>query len=183
VRAEVVEDVALGRRVKEAGLRLVPVLATGSLEVRMYRGSAALRGGFGKNLYALLGRHPLSFLAALLVFWLAAIHPWSAVMLGRREALVPLLLLIALRATGVGFFRHGWGSLLLHPLGSVLTLLVAIESMLGHHRGRLRWKGRPLPAATAVPADGHGVGPTTPFHELARQRTTRSGRMEPNDAG
>jgi glycosyltransferase involved in cell wall biosynthesis len=183
VRAEVLEDVALGRRAKAAGLRLLPALATGSLEVRMYRGAAALRGGFGKNLYALLGRHPLSFLAGLLVFWLAAIHPWSALLLGRREALLPFLMLVALRTTGVVFFGHGWRSLLLHPFGAVLTLLVATESMLCHHHGRLRWKGRPLPAAPAVPADVHGGVTTTPFQEPARQRTTRSGRMEPNDAG
>jgi hypothetical protein len=142
VRDAVVEDVALGRRVKAAGLRLLPVLATGTLRVRMYRGTRALGEGFGKNLYPLMGARPLAFAGALGVFLLGAVYPWAAVLAGHAGAVLPLLLLLGVRAAGVALFRHGAGSLLLHPAGAVLTASLALWSAVGHHRGGLRWKDR-----------------------------------------
>jgi hypothetical protein len=130
-----------------------PGAATETLEVRMYRDARALREGFGKNVYALLGRRPLPFAAAMAVFLLYAVYPWAALAGGRAGALLPLLLLLALRASGVAFFRHGWRSVLLHPAGALLTVLVAAGSAVGHYRGTLRWKDRPLAgAAGATPA-------------------------------
>src|SRR5690606_7450502 len=75
VRREVVEDVALARRVKRAGHRLLVVVATRLLEARTYADASSLRDGFGKNLYALTGAHPAGFAAALALFATAAIYP------------------------------------------------------------------------------------------------------------
>jgi hypothetical protein len=49
VAAEVVEDLALGRAIKQAGLRLRYLLAIDSLTLRMYRDFAALWEGWTKN--------------------------------------------------------------------------------------------------------------------------------------
>jgi chlorobactene glucosyltransferase len=157
VRSEVVEDVALGRRAKVAGLRLLPVIANRTLEVRMYRGAAAVVEGFGKNLYALLGARPHTFGVGLVVFVLCAVYPWAAALLGKTGALLPLALLIALRALAVRLFRHGWSSVLLHPLGALLTLGIAARSALGACRGGVLWKHRrvtPLPAGSPPRAIG-----------------------------
>jgi len=147
VRVEVVEDVALGRRVKAAGHRLLPVVSTSLLEVRMYRDAAALREGFGKNLFALTGGRPAPFLAALLLFALVAVHPWAGVMLGAPGALLPLVLLAAVRTCGALLFRHGLRSVLLHPAGSLLLVGIALESFAGARRGALVWKGRRIALA------------------------------------
>jgi hypothetical protein len=143
VRGEVVEDVALARRVKAAGHRLLVVISTSLLEVRMYRGGADLRGGFVKNLYPLAGGRPGSFLLALAVFLLTAVFPWAATALGVRAALLPLALLAAVRVCGALLFRHGWASLLLHPAGSLAVAALALESCFRARRGSARWKGRP----------------------------------------
>jgi chlorobactene glucosyltransferase len=143
VRGEVVEDVALARNVKAAGHRLRVVLSTSLLGVRMYRGGAALRDGFGKNLYALAGGRPGSFLVALAVFLLTAVFPWAAAALGVRAALLPLALLAAVRVCGALLFRHGWASVLLHPAGSLAVAALALESCFRARRGSARWKGRP----------------------------------------
>lgn len=142
VRAEVVEDVALGRRIKAAGHRLLPVVATTLLQVRMYRNAAALREGFGKNLYPLAGGRLRTFLLALLVFLLTGVYPWAGAALGIPGATLSLSLLVAVRACGILLFRHGFGSLLLHPVGSLLLVCIAVGSYRESGRGVLRWKGR-----------------------------------------
>jgi glycosyltransferase involved in cell wall biosynthesis len=179
VRGEVIEDVAIGRRVKAAGLRLLPVLATDTLEVRMYRDARALRQGFGKNVYALLGSRPLPFAGAMAAFLLYAVYPWAALAGGRAGALLPLLLLLALRASGVAFFRHGWRSVLLHPAGALLTVLVAAGSAVGHYRGTLRWKDRPLAGAAGPAPAASPVAPLGP----ERARPGAAGAFDAHRSG
>jgi chlorobactene glucosyltransferase len=145
----VLEDVALGRRVKAAGHRLLPLVSHSLVGVRMYRDSAALFDGFGKNVYALAGGRPATFVAALAVFSLAAIYPWLGAVLGVRGALVPLALLAAVRACGALLFRHGIRSALLHPAGSILLTAIALKSYVGTRRGTMEWKGRQIGEAGA----------------------------------
>jgi hypothetical protein len=149
VRGTVLEDVALGRRVKEAGHRLLPLVSHSLVSVRMYRDSAALFQGFGKNVYALAGGRPATFAAALAVFALVAVYPWLGAVLGVRGALVPLALLVAVRGCGALLFRHGVRSALLHPAGSVLLMGIALASYVGTRRGTMEWKGRRIGASDA----------------------------------
>lgn len=144
VRGDVVEDVALGRRVKASGERLLAVVSVSALEVRMYRGPGALREGFAKNLYALAGGRPGTFLAALAVFLLAAVYPWAGALLGDPRALPPLALLVAVRGCAALLFRHGWTAVMLHPVGSVAVAALAAESFVRARRGTARWKGREI---------------------------------------
>jgi chlorobactene glucosyltransferase len=148
VRGEVAEDVALARRVKASGHRLVGVVSTSLLEARPYRDAAALREGFVKNLYALAGARPAPFAAALALFLLTAVYPWVGALLGSRGALVPLALLAGVRACGAILFRHGAGSVVLHPVGSVLLTVAAAESFARARRGSLAWKGRRIDAGS-----------------------------------
>jgi chlorobactene glucosyltransferase len=149
VRDTVLEDVALGRRVKAAGHRLLPLVSHTLVGVRMYRGSAALFEGFGKNVYALAGGRPAPFAAALAVFGLVAVYPWLGAVLGVPGALVPLALLAAVRGCGVLLFRHGIRSALLHPAGSILLAAIALKSYVGTRRGTMEWKGRRIGEAGA----------------------------------
>jgi hypothetical protein len=159
VRGEIVEDVALGRRAKAAGRRLVVVVSTSLLEVRMYPGAAGLREGFGKNLYALAGGRPLPFVVTLLVFVLTAVYPWAGAALGARGAAWPLALLVAVRGCGVLLFRHGLGSALLHPVGSLLLVAIGLESYARARQGVLQWKGRRLRTDPAQLRVDHGTQP------------------------
>jgi glycosyltransferase involved in cell wall biosynthesis len=144
VRGEVLEDVHLGRAVKRAGLRLVAAVATEELSVRMYHGWAEVRRGFGKNVYALLGGSPGSFAAGIVIFLLAAVYPWVAVVRPTPLALAALAMLIGLRIAAALLFRHGWGTVLLHPAGAVLALWIAATSF--RTRGRVEWRGRTVAA-------------------------------------
>jgi len=149
VRDTVLEDVALARRVKAAGHRLLPLVSHSLVSVRMYRDSAALWEGFGKNVYSLAGGRPATFVAALAVFGLVAVYPWLGAVLGVRGALVPLALLAVVRACGVLLFRHGIRSALLHPAGSMVLTAIALKSYVGTRRGTMEWKGRRIGHAGA----------------------------------
>jgi chlorobactene glucosyltransferase len=152
VRADVLEDVALGRAVKRAGLRLVSAIATEDVRVRMYDGLAEVRAGFRKNLYALFGGSPVAFSASLVVFLLVAVYPWAMAIRATPPVLAALGMLIALRLVAAATFRHGIATVLLHPLGALLTVGIAIESALAHRRGGARWKGREVGRADAADA-------------------------------
>jgi GT2 family glycosyltransferase len=153
VRDEVLEDVTLGRRVKACGGdRLVVCAAPSLLAVRMYGGAAAMREGFRKNLYPLLGGRRASFAAVLALLSIAWLYPFAGALRGTPAALVPLALLAAVRIAGALLFRQGWRTVVLHPAGALLAAVLAVESWIGHERGRVRWKGRALPQRVSVPA-------------------------------
>src|SRR5690606_27484959 len=90
------------------------------------------------------------FLAALLVFLLTAVLPWAGAALGIPGATLGLALLAAVRGCGALLFRHGLRSLLLHPLGTLLLVGIALGSYAGARRGTLRWKGRRIDAASGA---------------------------------
>jgi Glycosyltransferase like family 2 len=151
VRWEVVEDVALGRLVKARGHRLAVCVAASLLAVRMYAGPAAMRDGFRKNLYPLLGGRRAPFAAGLALLSLAWLYPFAAAL---RGMLVPLALLAAVRIAGALLFRQGWRTAALHPLGALAAAVLAVESWIGHERGRVAWKGRAVPSRMVPGADG-----------------------------
>ncbi|HEX2081168.1 MAG TPA: glycosyltransferase [Longimicrobium sp.] len=154
VRGEVVEDVALGRLVKARGHRLVVCIAATLLAVRMYAGPAAMRDGFRKNLYPLLGGRRGTFAAGLALLSIAWLYPFAAALRGTAAALVPLALLAAVRIAGVLLFRQGWRTGVLHPLGALAAAVLALQSWIGHERGRVSWKGRVVPSRIVPGADG-----------------------------
>jgi chlorobactene glucosyltransferase len=150
VRADVLEDVALGRAVKRAGFRLVSAISTDEVMVRMYRGLGEVRAGFRKNLYALFGGSPVSFTLALAALLLTAVYPWAAGLRVTPSILAALAMLVALRCVAALTFRHGIATILLHPLGALLTAWIAVESAMAHRRGDVRWKGRRVVVAGAT---------------------------------
>ena len=122
------------------------------LAVRMYGGAAAMREGFRKNLYPLLGGRRASFVAALALLSIAWIYPFIGALRGTAMAMIPLALLAAVRVAGGLLFRQGWRTVVLHPAGALVAAVLAVESWIGHERGRVSWKGRALPARVSVPA-------------------------------
>jgi glycosyltransferase involved in cell wall biosynthesis len=148
VAGEVLEDVALARRSKRAGLRLLPVLATELLRVRMYRGWSEVRAGFRKNLYALAGGSALPFTLVAAATAVAWVLPWLLLPIAPALFALPASLLLLQRIVAARLAGHGGASVLLHPLGAILLLFLAAESAIGARRGGVEWKGRTLPHPT-----------------------------------
>ncbi|HKQ40177.1 MAG TPA: glycosyltransferase [Verrucomicrobiae bacterium] len=149
VKNNVVEDVALGRKVAEhigEGLRLFNCESLKFSTVRMYRSFGETWSGFTKNLRAIFENREAAFWLFLLAMWGCFIVPcfrwaWANDAL-RPYALAELGLVILIRFAVTARFRLTWIGALLHPLGVGLVIACALQSWrLSHSRG-VEWKGR-----------------------------------------
>lgn len=147
VRDDILEDVRLGRRAKASGVGLVAVAAPRDLSVHMYRSPGAVREGFGKNLYPLLGGRDGSFGLALGLFLLTMVAPVALLLAAPGDPLLamPAALLVALRLAGARLLGDPMATVALHPVGALVTPFIAMESWRRHRAGGVRWKGRVVP--------------------------------------
>jgi glycosyltransferase involved in cell wall biosynthesis len=76
VRGEILEDVALARRVKMAGYSIYFTAPLGTVRTRMYRSFAAMWQGWTKNLYPLIGGTRASMVREV-----SEVFPWPEILL------------------------------------------------------------------------------------------------------
>lgn len=160
ISGEVLEDVALAKRVKEAGFRIWFGSGIGAARVRMYRSFAAMWQGWKKNLYRLMGGQ------------VDAVAGEIALAIG------PIVLLVALVAT-LWWSQHDWHLAVLTALigfgiwhwfysrelrrnqfvtgltwygipGKLLYAAALFDSFRNHRKGVLAWKGREYPVGTSA---------------------------------
>ncbi len=155
VAGEVLEDVALARLAKEAGVGLYFVSGSGIIRVRMYRTFAAMWQGWTKNLFPLMGgmtggpsrgvgRELFRVVPwiPLLLLPLALLHLiWGvlgiALLAGRHAAY----------AADLRRNRFSGGLALYYLLGVTLYAAVLLNSEWRYARGSVTWKGREYPVS------------------------------------
>lgn len=152
VRSALAEDMALARKVKEAGLPLAACLSTRLVSVRMYRDFPAVWEGFRKNLVVLTGAGGARPFAVLALLAATLVAPWllaGAALAGALPAafLIPGQLLLLVRLSVAVTYREPPSAWAWTPAGSLLVLVLAASSLAGYHRRDLAWKGRRLSAA------------------------------------
>jgi cellulose synthase/poly-beta-1,6-N-acetylglucosamine synthase-like glycosyltransferase len=158
VADQLVEDVALARRIKTYGLRMRLMLGTAVMTVRMYRSFGALWEGWTKNLHLGAQRRVTSTLiialiaACFAVPFLVLLLSGIELVLGWQWATIPFC-----SATGLWMWesfrwrqqavtmqlplRYGW----LRWLGGLLVVSIAIASIIKTETGwGWTWRGRPL---------------------------------------
>lgn len=150
VQGNVLEDVALARRVKRAGLRLRMADGNHLITCRMYSDWTQVRDGYAKNILAGYGNSLGGLAAATLFHWLIFWGPWLLLILPGTPGwpIWPLLLI------GIGLLVRGltaWGmgqrvaDALLMPLSVLLMTRIAAQALFWRWRyGGPRWKGRIL---------------------------------------
>jgi glycosyltransferase involved in cell wall biosynthesis len=146
VAGEVLEDVALARLVKEAGVRLHFASGTGIMRVRMYRTFGAMWQGWTKNLYPLMGGTPRTVgrelfrvvpWIPLLVLPLVVVH----LMFGA----LGLALLAGRHAAYAADLRRNRfpGMLAIYYLpGVAFYTATLLNSESRYAKGNVKWKGR-----------------------------------------
>ena len=162
---EVVEDLALARRIKGGGYRLRYLLGLDAADLRMYADFAALWEGWSKNWFLGLDRSLVKALGAAAVVVLLFSAPWllapaaaiSLALLGEPAKLQPpLLAALALALLGIGLqlalrlwtrqafalpLRHWW----LMGAGGLVVGVLGPTSVWRTLSGRgWTWKGRSL---------------------------------------
>jgi chlorobactene glucosyltransferase len=151
VAGEVLEDVALARRVKRGGGAIAFANGADLVAARMYEDLATIRRGWTKNLYALRDRRPLRALASAAELAVTVAGPPAAAVglaaAGRWPAAGVALLATALVVGGEAVFRRRRG----HdprwapsaPLGALLVAAFLLESAARSWLGLgVRWKDR-----------------------------------------
>ena len=158
IAGEVLEDVALTKRVKEAGYRLWFGSGRGIVRVRMYRSFGAMWQGWRKNLYPLMGGTPETvgreFVRSFVPVYaalIAGITAWGFTQsvptaLGFLTASLVVILIIDDGELKKNQFRT---PLVRYSIqGRLLYAGVLLASYRSYRRGRLVWKGREYPVGT-----------------------------------
>lgn len=153
VRAEVVEDVALARRIREKGLRLRMLTGHGGLRCRMYQSKGEMWDGFAKNFLAGFdGNIPLFISMALLhlgVYLAPPVLLLASLATGRwweAAAMAPPLAMVLLHRWSLDRWM-GWPTEAkwLHWVG--VAWFQALGARILYNRARgvpTMWKGRPV---------------------------------------
>jgi hypothetical protein len=145
VRDQVLDDVALFQELKRAGRRGVLADGTHVATCHMYDGWSDLRDGYSKSLWSALGT-PAGAAAFVALTVLTYVVPPLAALTGSRVGAVGYAGAVAGRALVAS--RTGgrtWPDALLHPASVLMFGYLAARSVVGHRRGTLTWKARPLP--------------------------------------
>jgi glycosyltransferase involved in cell wall biosynthesis len=154
VASQVVEDVALARRAKQAGFRLFFAPGQGIVETRMYRSFSAMWEGWTKNLYPLFGANVGEMLfeidsstpALSLLFSVALVLRFAIG--GQIDWLVAVVAAILFARPWVGYGvwlrRNRYpGEYIKYCLfGAPLYAAALIASWWKNMRGSVAWKGR-----------------------------------------
>jgi len=158
LHGEILEDVALARRLKGAGRRIVFLPGDQWVTTRMYRSFDAMWLGWRKNLYLLWGRSPVGVLAAFARIWFLYVAPPIGCVLGLGAGVAgggadfAAFGLACLGAVAVGRYfysgalkRIGFAPELANYLvpGAALFSLMLVDSLVAHRwLGSVSWKGR-----------------------------------------
>jgi glycosyltransferase involved in cell wall biosynthesis len=159
IAGEILEDVALARRMKQAGYSIYFTAPMGIVRTRMYRSFRAMWQGWTKNLYPLIGGNSVALLIELseVLPWLEAfllLLMWPILLRARTDAPggITLLLLVALLGRSVRYGAELYKNLYPFSLikyyvpGVGLYAAVLITSWWKNTRGAVIWKGRSYPA-------------------------------------
>lgn len=135
VKADVLEDVNIGRYLKKCGIQPVLIDVRPEVTVYMYENFGDAWLGFRKNGYLLMGGSVRTFIPLFAAYTFAfAIAPflWPEVL-----AAVWFLKLLSDRAAGMPI-----GVSLAGPLAHVAGVLLQLDSAVSHWCGAVTWKGR-----------------------------------------
>lgn len=155
VAREIVDDVAFCRQAKRQGAKVVFLDGTAMASCRMYRTAREVWAGFSKNMHEGVGGS-LALAAVVLTYAAAFVAPWLALALG--ITVLPALFLPAAVAVASNlgqrlllWLRWGQspGGLFSHPLGALLVIVIALNSLRWSLRGAIHWAGRSYAASHA----------------------------------
>jgi Glycosyl transferase family 21 len=158
VAGEVLEDVALARRVKEAGYRIYFAAPIGVVRTRMYRSFHAMWEGWTKNLYPLMGGRP-GVVVGEISRWLVAafltlLGGYMALNYRTSASMFPVVFLAIVAGAhlryAVDLYRNLYpiSYIQYYCVGVFLYSAALIASWWKNTHGTVVWKGRVYPFRT-----------------------------------
>jgi glycosyltransferase involved in cell wall biosynthesis len=152
IAGELLEDVALARNAKCAGYAIWFGPGKGVVKARMYRSFAAMREGWKKNLYLLMGGSGATTYRELVsvVPWI----PFLLILIGLRMpfALMAGVVLLLVRQAGYGLDLRSnqfSGRLILYYVPAVVMYsAILLASYRAYAKGKVAWKEREISVGT-----------------------------------
>jgi chlorobactene glucosyltransferase len=154
VRTDVVDDIAMGRRIKANGFRWRLANAMPEVKCRMYRNFSEAFEGLSKNAFASLGVSVPIFILVWLWMFLSFLEPLAGLLLlafnaplaGFSTELAAWAIGLSLLLWGLSAWRFGLPLhlTLFYPLIVTMTYVIAMRSLVLSLTGRSTWKGRTL---------------------------------------
>jgi hypothetical protein len=144
-RLEVVEDLALGRRVKAAGFAQRVALGLDLVSVRWAHGAFGVVDNLTKNLFAFFRFRPERLLGFACGLGLFTLFPLAALLAGRAlwwpTGILLLALLLAYQRAGK-YHHFSAAQMPLFPVAGLLLVYASLRSMLlALWRGGIWWRG------------------------------------------
>jgi chlorobactene glucosyltransferase len=148
----VLEDVVLGRHIKQAGLKQILPDGTDTVSCRMYRNGSEVWQGFSKNLYAFFGFKIAYISLFMLLNLLAFIGPYLWLFIGFITGqpanlewlwlpIAQIVLAWGIRLGVAARFGFPAFDIFLHPFSIIYMAIIGVNSIRWSRRG-LIWKGR-----------------------------------------
>ncbi|MDZ7265996.1 MAG: glycosyltransferase [candidate division KSB1 bacterium] len=147
--AEVVEDVALSRRAKQHGEKMLVLAGNHAVQCRMYQSWRGVWEGFSKNAFGLAGHQTTPFFLLLLLLFGVHVLPFVLIWLPplAKLAALGIAMNLALRLVlAVKYQQPVLSSIFLHPFAVVFTLLIGLNSYRWFRSGKIVWKDRRVPS-------------------------------------
>jgi glycosyltransferase involved in cell wall biosynthesis len=147
---EILEDLTLGRRVKNAGLRQRVATAPEMVSVHWAAGMFGIVKGMGKNIFAVFGFRPALLLGAAAIMALSCIAPIAFLAIDgtRFPAVVALVSVAGLYILWSRSSRLSSGYAALFPVAAAVVIYAMVRSMLlTLGKGGVTWRGTFYPLA------------------------------------
>ncbi len=152
IKAEVVDDIAMAKKVKEHDGGISIIDGTRFMDVRFYRNFREVWNGFSKNSYEALGKAPHLLFALLFACYYLFLYPYISlwVALESQQSLtLPLLQVITLALIKLILSLRFKVSIIygqLHPLTVIFAVLILLNSFrLSLFKKKFEWKERLYP--------------------------------------
>ena len=165
IRDNVIDDLTLGRRIRQAGQRCVVVNGSAALQCRMYTSMREIYSGFAKNLFRLFSNSlptgiavPLCALCWLFFCSIYLVPVGAAaffilrlpgIVIPPATALVAGISILCFFSSFFlvsSHFRYPRLMAFLYPVTMLLLFTIAMNSIIQTLRGQTEWKGRSLHA-------------------------------------
>jgi chlorobactene glucosyltransferase len=155
VRRNVVDDVAIGRRVHSMGLRYRLLDGNRHISCRMYHNSREVWKGLTKSNFATFNFDPFLLISMYLLVLAVFIGPLAILGINLAQsqphvdltfaAIMAVFLTLVLWWVNQIRFHFSPYLIILYPLSAIAMIVIAFASMILTMQGKAEWKGRNMP--------------------------------------
>ena len=155
VRCNVVDDIAIGRRIHAMGLKYKLLDGDGLVSCRMYRNFDQVWKGLTKSTFATFNFDPFFLILMWTLVLIFFVSPPIVLGIGLAQPQVPMeitimagiavILNIVLWTISHLRFHFPLYLVLIYPLSAVFMTVIALASMVLTMQGKALWKGRSMP--------------------------------------